>query len=360
MQHKPDRFDMYSAGVVMMQLALPSLRTNSGLITFNRSLKRCGYDLFLWRDLNRGQLSRSKTAVLDAGDGAGWALARELLRPRSYDEDAWAAAQVSAERTAQSSKEFVQRRRRRRRRRPVRAFDGRERRAAVRGGGDAAQVLLRGPGGGGRSGRVADQVGEVQREARDGRHLRSLWRRIERVSGRDADAGSNRTIWTPRTSYSRRGTCCPTCWGSRSGSASSRTSSRSRARRSCAPGKRARRKRRLRRQRTLEKMNIGLQSLLRAFSFSQVEAKTTMIKAATEIQTELDDAGVKDDKPDALRGFMRNIFGKKASEGGVAGRGRRPRRRPRASSNPSEQTARTRTRTDRPPARPRRRCSPSP
>ena len=67
-------------------------------------------------------------------------------------------------------------------------------------------------------------------------------------------------------------------------------------------------------QRTLEKMNIGLQSLLRSFSFSQVEAKTTMIKAATEIQAELDDAGVKDDKPDALRGFMRNIFGKRASE----------------------------------------------
>ena len=67
-------------------------------------------------------------------------------------------------------------------------------------------------------------------------------------------------------------------------------------------------------QRTLEKMNIGLQSLLRAFSFSQVEAKTTMIKAATEIQQELDDAGVKDEKPDAFRGFMRSIFGKKASE----------------------------------------------
>jgi hypothetical protein len=32
-QHKPDRFDMYSAGVVMMQLALPSLRTNSGLVS---------------------------------------------------------------------------------------------------------------------------------------------------------------------------------------------------------------------------------------------------------------------------------------------------------------------------------------
>ena len=42
LQHKPDRFDMYSAGIVMMQLALPSLRTNSGLMTFNRGLKRCG------------------------------------------------------------------------------------------------------------------------------------------------------------------------------------------------------------------------------------------------------------------------------------------------------------------------------
>ena len=35
---------------------------------------------------NKGQLSRGKTAVLDTGDGAGWDLARQLLRPRSYDE----------------------------------------------------------------------------------------------------------------------------------------------------------------------------------------------------------------------------------------------------------------------------------
>ena len=35
-QHKPDRFDLYSAGIVMMQLALPSLRTNTGLVSFNR------------------------------------------------------------------------------------------------------------------------------------------------------------------------------------------------------------------------------------------------------------------------------------------------------------------------------------
>ena len=51
-----------------------------------RGLKRAGYDLFIWRDANKGQLSRGKTAVLDTGDGAGWDLARQLLRPRSYDE----------------------------------------------------------------------------------------------------------------------------------------------------------------------------------------------------------------------------------------------------------------------------------
>ena len=117
-------------------------------------------------------------------------------------------------------------------------------------------------------------------------------------------------------------------------------------------------------QRTLEKMNIGLQSLLRSFSFSQVEAKTTMIKAATEIQAELDDAGVtQDDKPDALRGFMRNIFGKRASEAacGAANVASTP-----SSTSSNVQSERrtkvgTRTRPNRPPpARPRRRCSPSP
>ena len=69
-------------------------------------------------------------------------------------------------------------------------------------------------------------------------------------------------------------------------------------------------------QRTLEKMRVGLQGLLRSFSFSQVEAKTTMVKAATEMQQEAQDAGV---ETGALKGFMRNLFGKKASEAAVGG-----------------------------------------
>ena len=69
-----------------------------------------------------------------------------------------------------------------------------------------------------------------------------------------------------------------------------------------------------REQRTLEKMKVGLQGLLRSFSFSQVEAKTTMVKAATEIQEMAEEAGV-DAGP--IEGFMRNIFGKKASAAAV-------------------------------------------
>ena len=69
-----------------------------------------------------------------------------------------------------------------------------------------------------------------------------------------------------------------------------------------------------REQRTLEKMKVGLQGLLRSFSFSQVEAKTTMVKAATEIQEMAEEAGV-DAGP--IEGFMRNIFGKKATSAAV-------------------------------------------
>jgi serine/threonine protein kinase len=83
-KHLPDRFDSYSAGVILMQLALPSLRTNRGLSSFNRGLKRCDYDLNLWRTKNKGQLGRSKTVLLDAGGDAGWKLAAELLKGRPY------------------------------------------------------------------------------------------------------------------------------------------------------------------------------------------------------------------------------------------------------------------------------------
>lgn len=321
-QHKPDRFDMYSAGVVMMQLALPSLRTNSGLITFNRSLKRCGYDLFLWRDLNRGQLSRSKTAVLDAGDGAGWDLARALLRPRSYDEDAWAAAQVSAERTAaQTSKNSFKgdeeedededpyaRLMDANGERPSAEEAMRHRFFSV----DPAEVAAL----------VASQTKSVTYSAGSfgmGGIFGLFGGGSKKDSGsdrRDGDASDRsddldaadelleeRSVLSDMLGLEKR-------ISKQQDLIAKQSTTIMRLRQEGAPREEVEKE-----QRTLEKMNIGLQSLLRSFSFSQVEAKTTMIKAATEIQAELDDAGVtQDDKPDALRGFMRNIFGKRASE----------------------------------------------
>ena len=306
----------------MMQLALPSLRTNSGLITFNRSLKRCGYDLFLWRDLNRGQLSRSKTAVLDAGDGAGWDLARALLRPRSYDEDAWAAAQVSAERTAaQTSKNsFSSDEEEEEEDDPyARLMDANGERPSAEEAMrhrffsvDPAEVAAL----------VASQTKSVTYSAGSfgmGGIFGLFGGGSKKDSGsdrRDGDASDRsddldaadelleeRSVLSDMLGLEKR-------ISKQQDLIAKQSTTIMRLRQEGAPREEVEKE-----QRTLEKMNIGLQSLLRSFSFSQVEAKTTMIKAATEIQAELDDAGVtQDDKPDALRGFMRNIFGKRASE----------------------------------------------
>ena len=67
-------------------------------------------------------------------------------------------------------------------------------------------------------------------------------------------------------------------------------------------------------QKTLERMKIGLQGLLRSFSFSQVEARTTMVKAATEMQKSRRRLVL---EPPPLEGFMQNIFGKKATSAAV-------------------------------------------
>jgi hypothetical protein len=41
----------------------------------------------------------------------------------------------------------------------------------------------------------------------------------------------------------------------------------------------------------LRRYSVGLQGLLRSFSFSQVEARTTMVKAATQIQQQATEVG---------------------------------------------------------------------
>eukprot|EP00775_Hariotina_reticulata_P003693 gene3693-3953_t len=84
--HKPDRFDSWSAGIVMMQLCLPGLRTPRGLNLFKVEYERADYDLEAWRNSCRW-ISKRDTAVLDANDGAGWSFAQALLQPRSITVD---------------------------------------------------------------------------------------------------------------------------------------------------------------------------------------------------------------------------------------------------------------------------------
>ncbi|XP_038714313.1 serine/threonine-protein kinase STN7, chloroplastic isoform X2 [Tripterygium wilfordii] len=79
----PDRFDIYSAGLIFLQMAFPSIRSDSSLIQFKRQLKRCEYDLNEWRksvepraspDLRRG------FELLDLDGGVGWELLTSMVR----------------------------------------------------------------------------------------------------------------------------------------------------------------------------------------------------------------------------------------------------------------------------------------
>lgn len=77
--NSPDLFDMYSAGIVLLQMAVPSLRSSAGLKNFNYELKLVKYDLKLWREKTR---SRPDLSILDLDSGRGWDLATKLVSER--------------------------------------------------------------------------------------------------------------------------------------------------------------------------------------------------------------------------------------------------------------------------------------
>ena len=103
----PDRFDMYSAGLIMAQLAVPALRSESALRGFTRSLRRADYDLEKWRRRSGRQFSSAQTAALDADGGAGWELLGALLRPRKHSD---ATQLLSASRRRPSAQEALRHR----------------------------------------------------------------------------------------------------------------------------------------------------------------------------------------------------------------------------------------------------------
>ncbi|VAH22173.1 unnamed protein product [Triticum turgidum subsp. durum] len=91
----PDRFDIYSLGLVYLQMAFPALRTDSSLIQFNRQLKRCNYDLEAWRNLVEPRATpdlRRGFDILDLDGGIGWELLTSMVRYKARQRTSAKAA----------------------------------------------------------------------------------------------------------------------------------------------------------------------------------------------------------------------------------------------------------------------------
>jgi len=78
---KPDLFDSYSAGLVIMQCALPSLRTRAAIQKMRGALDRNGQDLQKWRD-GLSERQQADFEILDADGGKGWDLVQKLVTKR--------------------------------------------------------------------------------------------------------------------------------------------------------------------------------------------------------------------------------------------------------------------------------------
>lgn len=70
---------MYSAGIVLLQMAVPSLRSPAALKNFNLEIKSVGYDLNRWRDRTR---TRPDLSILDLDSARGWDLVTKLISER--------------------------------------------------------------------------------------------------------------------------------------------------------------------------------------------------------------------------------------------------------------------------------------
>ncbi len=80
--YQPDKFDIYSSGIVMLQLCIPELRQEESLNQFKLEFERCGYDLVTWRQCSDSVFQgRLCNTVLEDDEDAGWELMTSLLDP---------------------------------------------------------------------------------------------------------------------------------------------------------------------------------------------------------------------------------------------------------------------------------------
>jgi serine/threonine protein kinase len=77
---RPDLFDSYSAGILLMQMSVPQLRSPANIRQFNNQLRSFNQNLENWRQYNGRSYDFT---LLDRNNGAGWDLAQKLLAPRN-------------------------------------------------------------------------------------------------------------------------------------------------------------------------------------------------------------------------------------------------------------------------------------
>ncbi|MCO5579329.1 hypothetical protein L7F22_033184 [Adiantum nelumboides] len=79
--NSPDLYDMYSVGIILMQMACTSLRSPAALQSFKAELEEAKYDLKRWRKNTR---LRPNLEILDYDGGKGWDLATKLICQRGF------------------------------------------------------------------------------------------------------------------------------------------------------------------------------------------------------------------------------------------------------------------------------------
>jgi len=79
-QYKPDRFDAFSVGIILLQLFSKALRDKENLKAFVLELERCKLDFSACR--GACQCTSDELALLSADRNAGWELVDSLVCPR--------------------------------------------------------------------------------------------------------------------------------------------------------------------------------------------------------------------------------------------------------------------------------------
>ncbi|KAL0027002.1 hypothetical protein WJX79_007943 [Trebouxia sp. C0005] len=80
---RPDLFDSYSAGVLLLQMAVPELRTANSQRSFSVEAAAADFDMKLWRKRAEAKARPPNFELLDLSGGAGWDLVCKLITERN-------------------------------------------------------------------------------------------------------------------------------------------------------------------------------------------------------------------------------------------------------------------------------------